>query len=35
MEQTEDVEKCFHTQVQLQTLISEAKISDFPAKNVF
>lgn len=35
MEQTKDVEKCFHTQVQLQILISEAKISNFPAKNVF
>lgn len=35
MEQTEDVEKCFPTQVQLQILISEAKTSNFPAKNVF
>lgn len=34
MEQTEDVEKCFHTQAQLQILISEGKISNFPAKNV-
>lgn len=35
MEQTEDVEKCFHAQVQLQILITEAKFCNFLAKNVF
>lgn len=35
MEQAEDLEYCFHTQVQLQILISQAKISNFLAKNVF
>lgn len=34
-EQIEDLEKCFHIQVQLQILISWPKIFNFLAKNVF